>query len=99
MTIGAPNTAVTELIDSSVGEKSVRANKSQSKQKTAPPKKHAGITTSGRVVLYRLLIKCGTAIPTKLIGPANAVTQAASKLESKIKATRNALMLTPILRA
>ena len=38
-------------------------------------------------------------MPTKEIGPAKAVTQADRMLESKIKAMRNRLMLTPMLWA
>ena len=48
MTMGAPNTAVTVLILNSVGEKTVLAIQSQSRQNAPPPKKQAGIT---RVVL------------------------------------------------
>ena len=38
MTTGAPNTAVTELMDSSVGANRLRASRSQNRQKAAPPR-------------------------------------------------------------
>ena len=47
ITTGAPKMAVTALMESSTGENSVRAIKSQPAQKMAPPKKHAGITRMG----------------------------------------------------
>lgn len=37
MTTGAPKMAVTELMESSVGAKAVRAIMSQNRQNTAPP--------------------------------------------------------------
>ena len=95
ITIGAPNTAVTELIDSSLGANAVLAIRSHSRQNTAPPRKHPGIMTIGFAVLNRRRIRCGTATPTKLIGPANAVTHADSTPDSRISAARNALMFTP----
>ena len=57
------------------------------------------MTTSGLDVPSARLMTCGTAMPTKLMGPANAVTVAASKLDSKMSAMRNARMLTPMDRA
>ena len=73
--------------------------RSQKRQNTAPPKKHAGIITIGFAVLNSLRIRCGTATPTKLIGPANAVTQAERTPESRISAIRNARMFTPMFCA
>ena len=90
MTIGAPNTDVTVLMFSSVGAKAIRAIRSQNIQNTAPPRNVPGMTTSGRDVCSPRFTKYGTAIPTKEIGPANAVTQADKMLESKIRITRNA---------
>ena len=75
MTTGAPKTAVTELMLSSVGAKDVRAMRSQNRQNTPPPKKQAGVMTMGFAVLKKPLMSCGTATPTKEIGPAKAVTQ------------------------
>ena len=43
-----------ELMLSSVGANTVLAIRSQKRQNTAPPKKHAGITRSGLAVLSRL---------------------------------------------
>ena len=73
--------------------------RSQKRQNTAPPRKQAGITRIGFAVFRRLFISCGTAIPTKEIGPAKAVTQAESTLESRISSTRNRLIFTPIFLA
>ena len=99
MTIGAPNTAVTELMDSSVGANRLRAIRSHSKQKVAPPSAQPGSTYSGLALPSACRTKCGTAIPTKEIGPANAVTQAASRLDSSTSAAENARTGTPTLRA
>ena len=90
--MGEESLAVTELIESSVGANRTLASRSQNRQKTLPPRKHAGIITSGFAVRNRRFISCGTAIPTKEIGPANAVTQADRTLESRIRMT---LWLTP----
>ena len=88
MTTGAPNTAVTELMLSSVGANAVLAIRSQNRQNTAPPRKHPGMINNGLDVFIRLFTRCGTAIPTKEIGPAKAVTQADRTLDNKISATR-----------
>ena len=58
ITTGAPNTAVTELMESSVGENNVLASRSLNRQNTAPPRKHPGITTMGFAVLNSCLIIC-----------------------------------------
>ena len=84
---------------SSVGANAIRAIRSQNIQNTAPPKKLAGITTSGLDVPRARFIRNGTAMPTKEIGPANAVTVAERTLEIKIRATRNRFTLTPMLCA
>ena len=73
MTTGAPNTAVTELIDNSVVAKAHLAIKSQARQKQDPPRKDAGMIMIGDAVLKRFFTRCGTAMPTKEIGPAKAV--------------------------
>lgn len=99
ITTGAPNTAVTVLMESSVGANSVRAIRSQNRQQMPPPKKHAGIIRIGFAVRNRFLMSCGTAIPTKDTGPANAVTHADKILESSTRSTRNSRMLTPIFFA
>ena len=99
MTTGAPNTAVTELMDSSVGANRLRASRSQNRQKAAPPKQHPGSTYSGFALPSSCLTRCGTAMPTKEIGPAKAVTQAASRLDSSTSATEKGLTFTPTLRA
>ena len=88
MTTGAPKTAVTELMLSSVGAKRVRASRSHSRQKAAPPKKQAGRTSWGRAVFSIHFMIWGTAMPTKEMGPAKAVTQAESRLDSKMSSTR-----------
>ena len=99
MTTGAPRTAVTEPMLSSVGANSVRAMRSHSRQKQAPPRNAAGIITRGFAVPSILFTTCGTAIPTKDTGPANAVTQAESRLDSSITASLNHRIFTPELRA
>lgn len=99
MTTGAPNTAVTELMLTSVGAKAVRAMRSHARQKMPPPRKLAGISKSGSAVLKSAFIRCGSAIPTNEMGPAKAVTQADNTLESRMSAARNALIGTPMLRA
>ena len=99
MTTGAPKRAVTELMLSSTGAKTVRAMRSQNRQNTPPPRKHPGMMRMGLADPKRLRIKCGTAMPTKEIGPAKAVTQAERTLESRISSTRNRRTLTPTLRA
>ena len=53
----------------------------------------------GFAVLNRLFTRCGTAIPTKDIGPANAVTQAERILDRRIRATLNRSMFTPMFWA
>ena len=55
--------------------------------------------TSGLDVPMVPLIRKGTAIPTKEIGPAKAVTQADSRLDRVMRAIRKILMFTPRLRA
>ena len=82
MTTGAPNTLVTVEMFSSVGAKAVRAMRSQPMQNTAPPKKVAGMTISGLEVFSARLTRWGTAMPTKEMGPAKAVTVADSTLDS-----------------
>ena len=99
MTMGAPNTAVTELMLTSVGAKAVRAMRSQNRQNTPPPRKQAGIIHSGSADLNRDFIRCGTAMPTKEMGPAKAVTQADSTLDNRISAVRKARRGTPIFWA
>lgn len=99
ITTGAPNTAVTELMESSVGENNVLASRSLNRQNTAPPRKHPGITTMGFAVLNSCLNHMGTAIPTKETGPAKAVTVAERTLDNRISSIRNRLILTPMFLA
>ena len=94
-TTGAPNTAVTVLILSSVGANIILASKSQNRQNTAPPRKQAGIIYMGFVLFSMLFTMCGTAIPTNDIGPANATIHAESRLESNTRSTRIRFMFTP----
>ena len=77
----------------------MRAIKSLNRQKAAPPKKQAGIISTGFAVPNRLFIRWGTAIPTKEMGPAKAVTQADKRLDSSTRAARKARMFTPIFWA
>ena len=78
---------VTVLIFSSRGAKAILAIRSHIIQKTAPPRNVPGMIISGLDVPKLLFIRNGTAIPTKEIGPAKAVTVADKILESKINAT------------
>ena len=94
-TTGAPKMAVTVLILSSVGAIQVLASRSQNRQNTLPPKKHAGIMSNGFVVPNSLRISCGTAIPTKEIGPANATIHADSTLDNTTRRIRRVLIFTP----
>ena len=99
ITTGAPKMDVTVLMFSSVGAKAVRAMRSHSIQNTPPPKNVAGMTTSGLDVFRQCRMRNGTAMPTNEIGPANAVTQAASRLDSSTSTTENARTGTPTLAA
>ena len=69
---------------SSVGAKAVLATRSLNIQKAAPHRKDAGMITRGFEVFISIFETWGTAIPTKEIGPAKAVTVAESRLESII---------------
>ena len=80
---------------SSVGAITVLANRSQNKQNTLPPKKHAGIIKIGFVLERNCFAKCGTAIPTKEIGPANATIHAERMLERSTIAVRSPFTFTP----
>lgn len=99
ITMGTPNIELTVLTLSSTGANNVLAIKSQPRQKTEPPKKHIGVTISGFDVFKKDFTRWGTAIPTKDIGPAKAVTQAQRKLESNTSIIRNSLILIPIFFA
>ena len=99
MTMGAPMALVTVPTASSVGEKTVLAIRSQPIQKTAPHKKDTGIMKIGFDDLRSTLHMCGTAMPTKEMGPAKAVTQADRMLERRIRSTRKRLTWTPRLWA
>ena len=99
MTTGTKNTAVTELILISVGANSVLAIPSQNNVITAPNRKHPGIRIIGFAVLVISFTRCGTAIPTKEIGHAKAVTQAESILESRMSPIRRSFTFTPIFLA
>ena len=95
-TTGAPKMAVTVLMLSSVGAIHFLARRSQNRQNTLPPKKHAGIMSNGFVVPNSLRISCGTAIPTKEIGPANATIHAESTLDNTTRRIRRVLILSLI---
>ena len=99
MTTGAPKRDVTAEILSSVGANSCLAKRSLNMQNTEPARKLAGTSTMGLDDFKSSLTRKGTAIPIKEIGPAKAVTQADSTLESRITNTLQALTLTPALLA
>ncbi len=91
--------AVTELILISIGANMDLASRSHKRQETAPPRKDAGITVFGFVVLNKLMTRCGTATPTKAMGPAKAVTVADKTLEISISKNLNLFILSPTLKA
>jgi hypothetical protein len=99
ITTGAPRRAVTDDTESSVGERTSRAIRSDKRQKEAPPRKQAGTMTDGIVVLKSLRIRWGTATPTKDMGPAKAVTVAESSEEVRISSSRKRFIFTPTDRA
>ena len=99
ITTGAPKTAVTVLMLNSVGAKTVRASQSLNRQNTLPPRKQPGISTSGLVSANSQRIRCGTAIPTKETGPANAATQPDKMLDKITIKKRRCATLTPMLFA
>ena len=76
-----------------------RNNLYLSRQNAAPPSAQPGSTRSGFALPSVCFTRCGTAMPTKEIGPANAVTQAASRLDSSTSTTENARTGTPTLAA
>ena len=88
---------VTVLMLSSTGAKAVLAIRSHIIQNTAPVIKHPGITIIGFDVPRHALVINGTAIPTKEIGPAKAVTHAESTLDRSMSRTLNTLIFTPML--
>ena len=90
---------VTVLMLSSTGAKAVLAIRSHIIQNTAPVIKHPGITIIGFDVPRHALVINGTAIPTKEIGPANAVTHAESTLDRSMSRVLNTLIFTPMLWA
>ena len=57
MTTGAPARAVTELMLSSEGAKSILAGRSHIRQNTPPPRNAAGIISFGSAVLKSFLIR------------------------------------------
>jgi hypothetical protein len=61
--------------------------------------KDAGISMTGLEDLSASLIRNGTAIPIKEIGPANAVTQADNRLDKVMIRNLHNLTLTPTLLA
>ena len=88
---------VTVLMLSSTGAKAVLAIRSHIIQNTAPVIKDPGITIIGFDVPRHALVINGTAIPTKEIGPAKAVTHAESTLDRSMSRTLNTLIFTPML--
>ena len=99
ITTGAPKTAVTVLMLSSVGANNVLAIRSQNRQNTPPPRKQAGIIRMGLDVLKRFFTKWGAAILTKDTGPAKAVIQADKMLDKTTSAARNRRIWIPIFCA
>ena len=90
---------VTVLILSSTGANAVLAIRSLIIQNTDPVMNDPGITIRGFDVPRHALAINGTAIPTKEIGPAKAVTHAESTLERSMSNALNTFIFTPILWA
>ena len=84
---------------SSVGANRLRASRSHSRQKEAPPRKQAGTSRMGFAVRNRLFTRWGTATPTKEMGPAKVVTQADRILEKITSTAPKARTFRPILLA
>ena len=99
MTTGAPIIAVTVLILSSVGAKTVRAIRSQIRHTSAPKTKQVGITKRGFVFFKSLDERNGTATPTNEIGPANAAAVALRIPLMIIIKSRSLFTFTPIVKA
>ena len=91
--------AVTVPTANSDGAKTTREIKSQNKQKTDPNKNDPGMSTIGFDVFISIRMMCGTAIPTKEIGPANATTVAESMLDNTMIAILVKRIFVPIERA
>lgn len=98
ITTGTRNSAVTELILISVGANTVLAIPSQKVSQLHHTKTPRNQDNRARCFVA-ILTRCGTAIPTKEIGPANAVTQADRRLDKRIIVTLNTFTLTPIFLA
>ena len=83
--------------DADLGGREGRARDEVAEQaeRAAAEESRPGSSKAALPDLKRDFIRCGTAMPTKEIGPAKAVTQAESTLESKISAARNARSGTP----
>ena len=94
-TIGAPMSAVTELIGRLPSNEGRRAMRLQSKAKSIPMKAVAGIRSLWSLLLKRNLAMCGTAKPRKAMGPQNAVMMAVRKPETKMISILLRLIFTP----
>ena len=99
MTTGAPMIAVTVLILSSVGAKTVLAIRSQTRHTKAPRIKQTGITKSGFVFFNSFVERNGTATPTKEIGPANAAAVALKTPLTMMIRNLSLFTFTPIVNA
>ena len=94
-TMGAPISAVTELMGKLPSNEGRRAMRLQNKAKSMPMKAVAGISSLWSLLLKRKRAMCGTAKPKKAIGPQNAVMSAVRKPEANMMSILLRLMFTP----
>ena len=94
-TMGAPMSAVTELMGRLPSNEGSRAMRLQNKAKSMPRKAVAGMRSLWSLLRNRNLAICGTANPKKAIGPQNAVIKAVRKPETKMMSILLRLTFTP----
>ncbi len=94
-TTGAPNSAVTEFIGSTVALPGSCEITSQMSISKGPTKITPGNTVRWFTVLNKSLVTWGTVMPIKAIGPVNAVSIPANKLEIMIIFSLVRLTFTP----
>ena len=94
-TIGAPMSAVTELIGRLPSKEGRRAMRLQNKAKSMPRKAVAGMSSLWSLLLKRNRAMCGTANPKKAMGPQKAVMMAVRKPDTKMMSILLRRMFTP----
>ena len=99
ITIGAPTIEVTALMGSDASYPGNLEIKLHPKVRAAPIRTTAGNKTPWFEVRKKVLAICGTAKPTKAIGPVNAVPSAIKKPDISINMLCSNLTLNPELIA